>query len=101
MKVFIGKVKSVSLTKTVIVEVERFRVHPIYEKRTRSTKRYPVHDEIGVKERDVVEFKETRPISKTKRWMITRVLGKRKEEERETLNAKRQMGNKRKVATSR
>lgn len=78
MKVFSGKAVSLKNQKTAIVEVERFYAHPLYEKRVRRTKRYPVHDEIGVKEGDTVRFTETRPISKTKRWKIVEVVGRKK-----------------------
>lgn len=71
-----GKVISTKQNKTVIVEVERLFTHPLYEKRMKRNKRYPVHDEIGVKEGDTVRFVETRPFSKTKRWQISGVLEK-------------------------
>lgn len=74
MKTLTGKVVGTKQNKTVIVEVERFSVHPIYEKRVKRTKRYPVHNETAVKEGDRVRFVETRPISKTKRWKILEVV---------------------------
>lgn len=76
MKALIGKVVGTKQNKTVIIEVERFSVHPIYEKRVKRTKRYPVHNEIAVALGDRVRFVETRPISKTKRWKIKEVIGK-------------------------
>lgn len=76
MKNFVGKVVSIAGIKTAIVAVERYRVHPKYEKRMKKTKKYPVHDEIGVKVGDVVEFQQTRPLSATKRWKIVKVLEK-------------------------
>lgn len=76
MKALIGKVVGTQQNKTVIVEVERLSVHPIYEKRVKRTKRYPVHNEIAVSLGDRVRFVETRPISKTKRWKIKEVIGK-------------------------
>lgn len=74
MKVFRGKVVGVKNKKTAIVEVARFFAHRLYLKRIRKTKRYPVHDERGVKEGDIVRFMETRPLSKTKRWKIVEVI---------------------------
>ena len=74
MKQLNGKVVGIKQNKTVIVEVERFSVHPLYEKRVKRTKRYPVHNEIVVKEGDRVRFVETRPISKTKRWKVLEVI---------------------------
>lgn len=85
MKIRTGKVVSAKNQNTAIVIVERFFAHPMYEKRVRRTKRYPVHNEIGVKEGDVVRFSETRPISKTKRWKILEVVGVKKLEVREKL----------------
>lgn len=78
MRVFTGKVVGTKMQKTAIVEVERFFAHPLYEKRVRRTKRYPVHDEIGVKGGETVRFVETRPMSKTKRWKIIEVVGEGK-----------------------
>lgn len=80
MKIFRGKVVGVKNKKTAIVEVERFFAHPLYLKRTRKTKRYPVHDETGVKEGNIVDFAQTRPISKTKRWKIIKILSGTKKE---------------------
>lgn len=74
MKALTGKVVSTKNKETAIVAVERFYAHPLYEKRVRRTKRYPVHDELGVKEGDVVRFVQGRPISKTKKWKIMEVL---------------------------
>ncbi|MDO8503641.1 MAG: 30S ribosomal protein S17 [bacterium] len=74
MKALIGKVVGTKQNKTVIVEVERFSVHPIYEKRVKRTKRYPVHNEIALLAGDRVRFVETRPISKTKRFRILEVI---------------------------
>lgn len=69
-----GLVVSTKNDKTAIVEVARFKIHPIYEKRIRRTTRYPVHDLIGVNTGDHVEFVESKPYSKTKRWIITKVV---------------------------
>lgn len=74
MKIFRGKVVGVKNKKTAIVEVARFFTHPLYLKRIRKTKRYPVHNESDIKEGDIVNFAETRPISKTKRWRIVEVI---------------------------
>jgi len=70
MKKFKGKVVSVDMNKTVVVEVESYRVHPLYHKRIKRTKKYHVHDERGVQKGEEVIFGEIRPISKTKRWQI-------------------------------
>lgn len=77
MKIWTGKVISTKDKKTAIVEVERLFAHPLYGKRIRRAKRYPVHNETnetGVKKGDIVCFVETRPLSKTKRWKIVEVI---------------------------
>ena len=75
MKQFIGEVVSLKTAKTAIVKVDSFKQFPIYNKRIKSTKRYPVHYEnITLKENDKVKFIETRPISKTKRWKVIEVI---------------------------
>lgn len=66
-----GKVVSVSMNKTAVVEVERYTKHPKYKKYMRTTKKYKAHDEkneyiIG----DRVLLGECRPISKDKRFKI-------------------------------
>ncbi len=66
-----GKVVSDSMDKTVIVEVERFKQHPKYKKRYQVHRKYKVHDEKNkIKKGDEVIIKETRPISKDKRWRV-------------------------------
>lgn len=74
MKTLTGKVVSTKTPKTAIIEVERFFTHPLYEKREKRSKRYPVHDEVGVKEGNTVHFVEIRPVSKTKKWKVIEVL---------------------------
>lgn len=70
MKVFEGIVVSAKLPKTVTVLVERFMVHPMYQKRIRRTDKYLCHDEIGVKEGEVVSIQECRPLSARKRFIV-------------------------------
>ncbi|MGD8859162.1 MAG: 30S ribosomal protein S17 [Myxococcales bacterium] len=61
--------------KTVVIMVERRFRDPVYGKYVKSRKKYHAHDE---KEQyqtgDVVEIKESRPMSATKRWTVTRLL---------------------------
>lgn len=71
-----GTVTSSKMEKTVTVLVERKVKHPLYGKYVVKSKKYHVHDEIGCQEGDKVEIAETRPISKTKSWTVTRVLEK-------------------------
>jgi small subunit ribosomal protein S17 len=66
-----GVVVSEAADKTIIVRVDRVKVHPKYAKRYTVSRRYPVHDEgnrcrVG----DAVAFVECRPLSKTKRWRV-------------------------------
>jgi small subunit ribosomal protein S17 len=70
MKIWTGKVVSNKQDKTIVVEVERFHRHPIYERRIRLTKKYQVHSENPIEVGETVRFEETRPISKTKRWKV-------------------------------
>lgn len=76
MKTFIGKVVSVRMDKTAVVVVETKKMHPLYKKSVKKTKKYHVHDEIGVKEGDKVLIVETRPRSSTKKWKIVEKVGK-------------------------
>lgn len=76
MKTFIGQVVSTKMKKTVVVIVETKKPHPVYKKRVKKTKRYHVHNELGVKEGDWVKIGEIRPVSKTKRWKIVEVVKK-------------------------
>ena len=71
-----GIVLSVKSTKTAVVTVASARPHPLYFKTVRRTKKFHVHDELGVAKGDLVEFVETKPFSRTKRWIITKVITK-------------------------
>jgi small subunit ribosomal protein S17 len=66
--------------KTVVVEVERRFRHPTYGKYVKRRKRYRAHDEDNqYRTNDVVEIRESRPLSATKRWVVVRLI-KRPEE---------------------
>lgn len=70
-RLFKGTVVSDAMDKTVVVRVERQKVHPKYNKRYIASKKYLVHDEknayhIG----DTVVFRQTRPFSRHKRWIV-------------------------------
>jgi small subunit ribosomal protein S17 len=69
----IGLVTSNKMTNTVIVKVDQIKVHPKYQKRYRANKKYAADTAgqtyaIG----DKVEIMESRPLSKTKNWVVTR-----------------------------
>ena len=66
-----GIVVSDKADKTVVVDVERRFTHPILKKTVRRTKKYQAHDpENRFKVGDRVTIEESRPISKTKRWVV-------------------------------
>ncbi len=66
-----GVVVSDKTDKTVVVKVERRFTHPVLKKTVRRTKNYQAHDETNqYKVGDVVSIEESKPISKTKRWVV-------------------------------
>jgi small subunit ribosomal protein S17 len=66
-----GVVVSDKANKTVVVDVERRFTHPLLKKTVRRTKKYQAHDaENRCKIGDRVTIQESRPISKTKRWVV-------------------------------
>jgi small subunit ribosomal protein S17 len=75
-KVRVGLVVSNKMDKTVVVSVQRQVQHPLYKKTVRRSNSFKAHDEIGCDVGDSVEIMETRPISKEKRWRVTRILEK-------------------------
>jgi small subunit ribosomal protein S17 len=70
-----GEVVSVSKDKTVYVLVHSRKMHPKYRKQYTTTRKYPVHDEKGeaVLGNEVI-FEECRPLSKTKRWRLVKIV---------------------------
>lgn len=73
----VGIVVSNKMDKTIVVQVESRFSHPMYSKTMVKTKKYFAHDEteqcsIG----DEVLMQETRPLSKRKRWILTKILSK-------------------------
>jgi small subunit ribosomal protein S17 len=70
----VGTVVSNNMQKTAVVEVERVFRHPLYRKVVRTAKTYKVHDELGASPGDKVRIVESKPISKTKFWVIEEVL---------------------------
>ena len=65
-----GVVVSAKMNKTVIVSVTRRVRHGTYGKYITMKKKFACHDDIGVKEGDLVRIQETRRLSKTKRWRV-------------------------------
>ncbi|PIR77131.1 MAG: 30S ribosomal protein S17 [Candidatus Magasanikbacteria bacterium CG10_big_fil_rev_8_21_14_0_10_38_6] len=74
---FQGIVVSTAENKTVHVQVETIKMHPKYSKQYKTHKKYAVHDETNQAALgDVVEMQECRPLSKTKRWRLIRIVKK-------------------------
>jgi small subunit ribosomal protein S17 len=73
MRLIQGVVTSLKRQKTATVLVTRLWRHPLYQKSVKRSKKYAAHYEnLNLSEGDLVEMKETRPISKTKRFVITK-----------------------------
>ena len=71
----VGVVLSNKTKQTAVVEVIRLVEHPIFHKVVRQRKKYVAHDEQSTaKAGDKVRIKETRPMSRTKRWRVVEVL---------------------------
>lgn len=67
-----GTVVSDKGDKTLVVRVEKNIMHPLYKKYIKRHSRYAVHDpENKYKTGDIVSIIESRPISKTKKWIVT------------------------------
>ena len=78
-KTRVGTVVSSKLDKTVVIAIEDNVKHPVYSKIIKHTLKIHAHDEnneCGVGDR--VEVMETRPLSKTKRWRVTKIIEKAK-----------------------
>jgi small subunit ribosomal protein S17 len=74
-RIITGTVVSNKMDKTVVVAVERKFIHPTFKKVVKRTKKFRCHDEknecsIG----DFISMREVRPLSKTKRWNLEKVL---------------------------
>jgi small subunit ribosomal protein S17 len=73
----IGVVVSDKMQKSVVVAVERQVRHGVYGKTQRRTSKFMAHDEDGAaKMGDRVAIVESRPLSRRKRWIVTRVVQK-------------------------
>jgi len=76
-RTLVGKVVSDKRAKTVTVLVERRVKHPIYNKIMIRSSKYHAHDEQGQYHLgDLIEITESRPISKSKNWIATRLVEK-------------------------
>ena len=78
-KVRVGRVMSDTGEKTITVSIDRTFRHPLYSRVVRSKKKLYVHDEKNdAKLGDIVEVTETRPLSKMKRWRLTKIVERAK-----------------------
>ncbi len=76
-RTLIGRVVSDKMDKTVTVLVERRVKHPMYDKIIVRSKKYHAHNEDNqARTGDLVEIRESRPVSKTKAWAVTKLLEK-------------------------
>lgn len=74
-KVYTGRVVSDKMDKTITVLVESYKVHRLYGKRVKHSKKFKAHDENNqAKIGDIVRIMETRPLSKTKRYRLVEVV---------------------------
>jgi small subunit ribosomal protein S17 len=76
-KTRVGMVVSDKMDKTIVVAVESFVKHPLYNKRVKNTVKFKAHDEenqcsVG----DKVRIMETRPLSKDKHWRLVEIVEK-------------------------
>jgi small subunit ribosomal protein S17 len=71
----VGTVVSNKMDKTIVVAVESRSPHPKYGKIVVKTKKFKAHDEENqCQEGDTVRIQETRPLSKTKRWTLIKIM---------------------------
>ena len=71
----IGNVVSTKMQKTIVVEVEMRKTHPKYKRVIKINKKFYAHDEQNTaRVGDVVRIKESRPLSKLKRWTLEEVI---------------------------
>lgn len=76
LRLMIGRVISTKLKNTATVLVVRVAMHPLYKKTFKQSKKYLAHDSIGVKDGDLVEVINCKPMSRKKSWQIVKVVGK-------------------------
>ncbi len=66
-----GTVISAKMDKTITIAVHTYKIHPKYKKSYRVTSKFYAHDDENTcKEGDLVVIKESRPLSKLKRWVL-------------------------------
>lgn len=89
----IGRVVSDKMDKTVTVAIERRSMHPLYKKVVSRTKKVKAHDENNeVPLGALVQLVESKPLSKTKRWVVEKVLESTTEAEQAVIEAELSSG---------
>jgi len=74
-KTITGRVVSNSMEKTITVSIQRRMKHPLYNKYVYKTSKILAHDqEMISKIGDIVSIQESRPISKNKSWVLSKVI---------------------------
>ncbi|MDD5634602.1 MAG: 30S ribosomal protein S17 [Candidatus Omnitrophica bacterium] len=80
-KTLVGTVISDKMDKTVTVQIEKHKRHPMYKKFVKSFVKVKAHDEKNeASEGDLVKLVSTRPISKEKKWRLIKILAKARKE---------------------
>jgi len=72
----VGRVVSDQMQKTVVVQVNRAKPHPLYKKVMKRSVKFMAHDEMGAGMGDTVRIIESRPMSRRKRWQVVEILQK-------------------------
>jgi small subunit ribosomal protein S17 len=78
-RTFVGTVIAAKMQKTATVEWNRTRYLPKYERTAKARSRVKAHNDIDAKKGDIVKIQECRPLSKTKQFIITEILGQNTE----------------------
>ena len=74
-----GVVVSDKADKTIVVRVQRQYIHPLYKKTVRRHKKFMAHDETNeAREGDIVQIRESRPMSARKRWSLHKIVERSK-----------------------
>lgn len=71
----VGEVVSTKMQKTIVVEVQMRKAHPKYKRVMKTSKKFYAHDELNTaRTGDVVRIRETRPLSRLKRWQLEEIV---------------------------
>lgn len=75
-----GVVISNKMTKTVVVGISRTTRHPLYQKVMHTVSKMKVHDEMDCQVGDLVEIIESKPVSRTKRWAVEKIISRKNDQ---------------------